>query len=186
MIKDIISDAKTRMQKAIEATRHEFASLRTGRASPALLEQIRIDYYGVPTPITQLATVTVPEPRLLVIQPWDKKMVKDVERGILKSELGLVPSSDGVHVRVPIPPLTEERRKELVKVAHKHAEEGRVAVRNVRREAKEMIERLEDEGGGVSEDEAKRAVDELQKMTDKCIADIDALLAAKDKEIMEL
>lgn len=185
MIKDIITDAKARMQKAIEATRHEFASLRTGRASPALLEQIRIDYYGVPTPITQLATVTVPEPRLLVIQPWDKKMVKDVERGILKSELGLVPSSDGVHVRVPIPPLTEERRKELVKVAHKHAEEGRVAVRNIRREAKEMIEQLEEEGG-VSEDEAKRALEELQKMTDKCIADIDALLAAKDKEVMEL
>lgn len=185
MIKDVIADAKARMQKAIEATRHEFASLRTGRASPALLEQIRIDYYGVPTPITQLATVTVPEPRLLVIQPWDKKMVKDVERGILKSELGLVPSSDGVHIRVPIPPLTEERRKELVKVAHKHAEEGRVAVRNIRREAKEMIEQLEEEGG-VSEDEAKRAVEELQRMTDKSIADIDALLAAKDKEIMEL
>lgn len=185
MINDVIADARSRMAKAIEATKHEFGALRTGRASPALLEQIRVDYYGAPTPINQLATVTVPEPRLLVIQPWDKKLVKDVERAILKSELGLVPSSDGVHVRVPIPQLTEERRKELVKVAHRHAEEGRVAIRNIRREAKEMIEELE-ESGEVSEDDAKRGLEDLQKLTDKSIADVDALLAAKDKEIMEV
>lgn len=184
MINDVIADAKAHMQKAVEATKREFAALRTGRASPALLEQIRVDYYGVQTPITQVATVTVPEPRLLVIHPWDKKMVKDVEKAILRSELGLMPSSDGVSVRVPIPPLTEERRKELVKVARKHAEEGRVAVRNVRRDAKEVIDRLEDDGD-VSEDDAKRGLDELQKLTDKVIAEIDALLAAKDKEIME-
>jgi len=127
----------------------------------------------------------VPEPRLLVIAPWDKKFVKDVERAILKSELGLVPSSDGTHVRVPIPSLTEERRKELVKVAHRHAEEGRVAIRNIRREAKEMIEELE-EAGEISEDDSKRGLEELQKLTDKAIADIDALLSAKDKEIMEV
>ncbi len=185
MIPDVLADARTRMQKAVEATRHELAALRTGRASPALLEQIRVDYYGVPTPITQMATVTVPEPRLLVIQPWDRKFVKEVEKAILKSDLGLVPSSDGVHVRVPIPPLTEERRRELVKVAHKHAEEGRVAIRNVRREAKEMIERLEDDGE-ISEDDARRALDELQKLTDRFIGEIDALVQAKDKEIMEL
>jgi len=185
MIADVISDTKTRMAKAIEATKHEFSSLRTGRASPALLEQIRIDYYGTPTPINQMATITVPEPRLLVVQPWDRKMVKDIERGILKSELGLNPSSDGTHVRVPIPALTEERRKELVKVAHRHAEEGRVAIRNVRREAKEMIEQLE-EDGDISEDDAKRGLDELQKLTDKYIADVEALLASKDKEIMEV
>jgi len=185
MIPDIMTDAKTRMAKAIDATKHEFGSLRTGRASPALLEQIRVDYYGTPTPVNQLATITVPEPRLLVVQPWDKKFVKDVERAILKSELGLVPSSDGVHVRVPIPSLTEERRKDLVKVAHRHAEEGRVAVRNIRREAKEMIEELE-ESGEVSEDDAERGIEELQKLTDKAIADVDALLAAKDKEIMEV
>lgn len=185
MINDVIADAKTRMQKAIEAVRHEFASLRTGRASPTLLEQIRVDYYGVATPITQVATVTVPEPRLLVIAPWDKKMVKDIEKAILKSELGLVPSSDGTHVRVPIPSLTQERRKELAKVAHKHAEEGRVAIRNVRREAKEMIEDLEEEGD-VSEDESKRGIDELQKLTDKFIAEVDTLLAAKEKEILEV
>jgi len=185
VIADVITDTKTRMAKAIEATKHEFSSLRTGRASPALLEQIRVDYYGTPTPINQLATITVPEPRLLVVQPWDRKMVKDIERGILKSELGLVPSSDGTHVRVPIPSLTEERRKELVKIAHRHAEEGRVAIRNVRREAKEMIEKLE-EDGDISEDDAKRGLDELQKLTDKYIADVEALLASKDKEIMEV
>jgi ribosome recycling factor len=185
MINDVIADAKTRMQKAIEAVRHEFASLRTGRASPTLLEQIRVDYYGVATPITQVATVTVPEPRLLVIAPWDKKMAKDIEKAILKSELGLMPSSDGTHVRVPIPQLTQERRKELAKVAHKHAEEGRVAIRNVRREAKEMIEELEEEGD-VSEDESKRGLDELQKLTDKFIAEVDGLLAAKEKEILEV
>ena len=185
MIADVITDTKTRMAKAIEATKHEFSSLRTGRASPALLEQIRVDYYGTPTPINQLATITVPEPRLLVVQPWDRKMVKDIERGILKSELGLNPSSDGTHVRVPIPALTEERRKELVKVAHRHAEEGRVAIRNVRREAKEMIEQFE-EDGDISEDDAKRGLDELQKLTDKYIADVEALLASKDKEIMEV
>ncbi len=183
MISDVIADAKARMQKAIEVTKHEFAALRTGRASPALLEQIRVDYYGVPTPITQLATITVPDPRLLVIQPWDRKMAKEVERAILKSELGLVPSSDGVVVRVPIPTLTEERRKELAKVARKHTEEGRVAIRNIRREAKEMIEELKDDGD-VSEDDAKRGLDELQKLTDKTIADIDKLLAAKEVEIM--
>ncbi|HEY3247399.1 MAG TPA: ribosome recycling factor [bacterium] len=185
MINDVMADAKSRMHKAIEATKHEFAALRTGRASPALLEQIRLDYYGVQTPIPQLATVSVPEPRLLVIQPWDKKMVKDVERAIMKSELGLVPSSDGTVVRVPIPSLTEERRKDLVKVARKHAEEGRVAIRNIRREAKELIEELEDDGE-VSEDDAKRGLDELQKLTDKSIADVDALLAAKETEIMEV
>jgi len=185
MINDVIADARSRMQKAIEAVRHEFASLRTGRASPTLLEQIRVDYYGLATPITQVATVTVPEPRLLVIAPWDKKMVKDIEKAILKSELGLMPSSDGTHVRVPIPPLTQERRKELAKVAHKNAEEGRVAIRNVRREAKEMIEDLEEEGD-VSEDESKRGLDELQKLTDKFIEEVDALLAAKEKEILEV
>ncbi len=185
MITDVIADAKTRMHKAIEATKHEFATLRTGRASPALLEHVRVEYYGVPTPITQLATITVPEARLLVIQPWDKSMVKEVERAILKSELGLVPASDGTHVRVPIPTLTEERRKDLAKMARKHTEEGRVAIRNIRREAKEMIEDLKKDGD-VSEDDAKRGIDDLQKVTDKTIADVDKLLAAKEAEIMEV
>src|SRR3972149_2965396 len=182
---DVINDAKSRMQKALEATRHEFASIRTGRANPALLEQIKVDYYGALTPVNQLATITVPEPRLLVVAPWDKKMVKDVERAILKSELGLVPSSDGTVIRIPIPTLTEERRRDLVKVVRKHAEEGRVAVRNIRREAKEMIEELE-ESGDVSEDAAQRAMEELQKLTDELIAAVDKALEAKEKEILEL
>ncbi|MGH2452592.1 MAG: ribosome recycling factor [bacterium] len=185
MSAEVITDAKTRMGKALEATRHEFAAVRTGRANPALLEQIRVDYYGVPTPVNQLATVSVPEPRLLVIQPWDKKMVKDVERAILKSELGLMPSSDGVVIRLPIPSLTEERRRDLVKVVRKHAEEGRIAVRNVRREAKEMIEDLERDGE-VSEDASLRAVEELQRLTDEFIAGVDRALEGKEKEILEL
>lgn len=185
MTEDVIKDAKSRMQKAVEATRREFSSVRTGRANPALLEQVKVDYYGVSTPINQVATVTVPEPRLLVVAPWDKKMVKDVERAILKSELGLTPSSDGAVIRLPIPPLTEERRRDLAKVVRRQAEEGRVAVRNIRREAKEMIEELE-EAGEVSEDGARRALEELQKLTDEFIAAVDKALEAKEKEIMEL
>jgi len=185
MMDDVIKDAKTRMQKALEATRREFAAIRTGRANPALLEQVKVDYYGVPTPVNQLATITVPEPRLLVVAPWDKQFVKDVERAILKSELGLVPSSDGTAIRIPIPTLTEERRRDLVKIVRRHAEEGRVAVRNVRREGKEMIEELEEEGE-VSEDDSQRALAELQKTTDEFIAAVDKALEAKEKEIMEL
>jgi len=185
MTEDVIKDAKSRMQKAVEATRREFSSVRTGRANPALLEQVKVDYYGVSTPINQVATVTVPEPRLLVVAPWDKQMVKDVERAILKSELGLTPSSDGAVIRLPIPPLTEERRRDLAKVVRRQTEEGRVAVRNIRREAKEMIEELE-EAGEVSEDGAKRALEELQKLTDEFIATVDKAMEAKEKEIMEL
>ncbi len=185
MTEDVIKDAKSRMQKAVEATRREFSSVRTGRANPALLEQVKVDYYGVSTPINQVATVTVPEPRLLVVAPWDKQMVKDIERAILKSELGLTPSSDGAVIRLPIPPLTEERRRDLAKVVRRQTEEGRVAVRNIRREAKEMIEELE-EAGEVSEDGAKRALEELQKLTDEFIATVDKALEAKEKEIMEL
>lgn len=181
----IVADAKTHMQKAVEAAKREFASVRTGRASPALLERVTVDYYGTPTPITQVATVTVPEPRLLVIQPWDKSLVREIERAIQKSELGLVPSSDGVLIRLPIPSLTGERRKELVKLAHKQAEEARVAVRNVRRDHKDRLERLEKKGD-LSEDDVRRAVDELQKLTDRTVGEIDALLAAKEKEITEV
>lgn len=185
MTEDVIKDAKARMEKAVEATRREFSTVRTGRANPALLEQVKVDYYGVSTPVNQLATVTVPEPRLLVVAPWDKKMVKDVERAILKSELGLTPSSDGSVIRLPIPPLTEERRRDLVKVVRRQAEEGRVAVRNVRREAKEMIEEFE-EAGEISEDGAQRALEDLQKITDEFVAAVDKALEAKEKEIMEL
>lgn len=181
----VVADARARMQKAVDAARREFASVRTGRASPALLDRVMVDYYGVPTPVTQVATVSVPDPRLLIIQPWDKNMLREVERAIQKSELGLVPSNDGVVIRLPIPSLTGERRKELVRVVHKQAEEARVAIRNVRREHKERLERLEKKGE-LPEDEARRAVDELQRLTDQHIKEIDALLAAKEREIMEV
>jgi len=168
----------------VEVTARELATLRTGRASPALLEHIKVEYYGTHVPLNQLATITAPEPRLLVVQPWDRSAAKAIEKAILQSELGLVPSSDGVVLRVPIPPLTEERRRELVRVARKHAEEGRVAVRNVRREAKETLEELE-EAREISEDQARRAQEELQKLTDRFIAEIDALLQKKEAEILE-
>jgi ribosome recycling factor len=185
MIEDVINDAKAHMQKTLEATRRELASLRTGRASPALLDHIRVDYYQTPTPINQLATITVPEARLLVVQPWDKSATKEIERALLKSDLGLVPNSDGVVIRLPIPQLTEERRKDLVKVSRKHGEEGRVAIRNVRREAKEMLEELEKDGE-ISEDDSRRAQERLQRLTDEMIATLDRLLATKEKEIMEV
>jgi ribosome recycling factor len=185
MTEEVLADARARMLKAVEATRREFASLRTGRASPGILEQVRVDYYQTPTPINQLATILVPEPRLLVIQPWDKSIVRDVERAILKSDLGLVPSSDGVVIRIPIPTLTEERRRDLVKLARRQAEEGRVAIRNIRREAKEMLEQFE-EAGEISEDESRRGLDRLQQLTDDTIAQLDRLLHAKEQEIMEV
>lgn len=181
----LIADAKTHMHKAVEAAKREFGSVRTGRASPALLERVMVDYYGVSTPVTQVASITVPDPRLLVIQPWDKSLVREVERAIQKSELGLVPSNDGAVIRLPIPSLTGERRKELVKVVHKQAEEARVSVRNIRRDHKEKLERLEKKGD-LSEDETRRAVDELQKLTDQHTKEIDTLLAAKEKEITEV
>ncbi|MER3456218.1 MAG: ribosome recycling factor [candidate division GAL15 bacterium] len=185
MIQDVLNDARARMQKAVEATARELGSLRTGRASPALLEHIKVEYYGTQVPLNQLATISVLEPRLLVVQPWDRNATKAIEKAILQSELGLVPSSDGVVLRVPIPPLTEERRRELVRVARKHAEEGRVAVRNVRREARQTLEELE-EAREISEDELHRAQEELQKLTDRFIAEIDALLQKKEAEILEV
>jgi ribosome recycling factor len=181
----VINDAKVHMQKTVDATRREFGSIRTGRATPALLERITVEYYGVQTPINQVATVTAPDPRLLVVQPWDKSLLKDVERALLKSELGLVPSSDGAIIRLPIPALTEERRRELVKVVRKHAEEGRVAIRNIRRDHKDKLEHLEKDGK-MSEDDSRRAVDELQKLTDRYVKEIDTLLSAKEAEIMEV
>ncbi len=183
MIEDVFNDAKGHMQKTLDAMRRELATLRTGRASPALLEHIRVEYYGTPTPLVQLAVTSVPEPRMLVVKPFDKNSTKDIERAILKSDLGLVPNSDGTLIRIPIPTLTEERRRDLVKVARKHGEEGRVAIRNVRREAKEMLEELEEEGE-VSEDDSRRAQERLQHLTDEMIAHLDRVLAAKEKEIM--
>ncbi|NMB02679.1 MAG: ribosome recycling factor [Firmicutes bacterium] len=185
MIDQIMQDGKTRMDEVIAATKRAFSSVRTGRANPALLDRIMVSYYGTPTPLNQMASVSVPEPRLLVVTPWDKGAIKDIEKAILTSDLGLVPNNDGTVIRLAIPTLTEERRKELVRVVRKDAEDYRVAVRNIRRDMNEAIKKLE-KNGDVSEDEARRAQDETQDLTNEYINDIDELLKAKEKEIMEV
>jgi ribosome recycling factor len=185
MTDEVLADAKAHMQKTLDATRREFSALRAGRANPALLEHLRVEYYGAPTPLQSLATINAPEPRLLVVKPFDKTAMKDIERAIMQSDLGLNPASDGTLLRIPIPSLTEERRRDLVKVARKHAEEGRVAIRNIRRDAKEMLEQFEQDGE-ISEDESRRGVDRLQHVTDEMIAHLDRLLQTKEQEIMEV
>lgn len=185
MIKDIISDAEERMQKAIEFLSKDLAGLRAGRANPAMVEKITVEYYSTPTPLNQLANISVPEARLLVIQPWDKTIIPGIEKAIMKSDLGINPSNDGNVIRLAIPQLTEERRKDLVKVVRKRAEEAKVAVRNIRREANDLLKSSEKDKL-ISEDENKKGMDEIQKTTDKNIKDIDMILQAKEKEIMEV
>jgi ribosome recycling factor len=184
-IEDLVQDAGRRMDKSVEATQAEFATLRTGRASPALLDRVQIDYYGQQTPLKQLATISAPEPRMLTIQPFDPNSVSTIERAIQESDLGLTPSNDGKLIRLPIPQLTEERRKELVKVVRHMAEEGRVAVRNVRRDAIHHLKELVD-NGEVGSDEEHRAEDRVQKLTDEHVHEIDELLKRKEAEIMEV
>ncbi|MBO8159382.1 ribosome recycling factor [Thermosyntropha sp.] len=185
MIKNIINDAEERMKKAIDHLKQDLASLRAGRANPAMLDKVMVDYYGTPTPINQLANITVPEARLLVVQPWDKSCIPEIEKAILKSDLGVNPTNDGNVIRVAIPQLTEERRKELVKVAKKRAEDAKVAVRNIRREANDTIKATEKDKV-ISEDEAKKAIDEVQKLTDKYVKEIDVIFQTKEKDIMEV
>ena len=185
MVDDLIQDATRRMDKSVEAVRHEFNSVRTGRASPALLDRIQVDYYGQPTPLKQLATINVPEPRLLTIQPFDPNSLRSIERSIQESDLGLTPSNDGKLIRLPIPQLTEERRKELVRVVRHLAEEGRVAVRNVRRDVMHHLKELVDEGE-IGADEEHRAEDRAQKLTDEHVKTIDDVLKHKEAEILEV
>ena len=185
MIDDVLKDAGRRMDKTVEATKHEFTTIRTGRASAALLERVQVTAYGTKMPINQLATISVPEPRLLTITPFDKSIMKDIEKGILESDLGLTPSNDGQLIRLPIPQLTEERRKELVKQVRHLAEEGRVAARNVRRDALHHLKEAE-KNGETGSDDVHRAEDRLQKVTDEHVAAIDAALKAKESEIMEV
>jgi ribosome recycling factor len=184
-IDDFIQDATHRMDKSVEATHDHFNSVRTGRASPALLDRIQIDYYGVPTPLRNIATINVPEPRLLTIQPFDPSAMKQIERAILESDLGLTPSNDGKIIRLPIPQLTEERRKEYVKLARHMAEEGRVAVRNVRRDVMRHLEELV-KNGDVGDDDERAAEARVQKLTDEHTAKIDDLLKRKEADIMEV
>jgi ribosome recycling factor len=184
-VRELVTQAEDLMKKAVEHLRKELLAVRTSRATPALLDKVMVNYYGTPTPVNQLATISVPEPRLLLVQPWDKSVLGEIERAIMKSDLGLTPMNDGTVIRLVLPQLTQERRQELVKVVRKKAEEGRVAVRNIRREINENLKARQKEGG-FSEDELKRLQGEVQKLTDKYIKEIDDLLAAKEKEIMEV
>ncbi len=185
MIENFLGDATQRMDKSVEATHEHFNSVRTGRASAALLDRIQIDYYGTPTPLKNLATINTPEPRMLVIQPFDPSAIKQIEKAVLESDLGLTPSSDGKLVRLPIPQLTEERRKELVKLVRHMAEEGKVAVRNVRRDAIKHLEELV-KNGDVGDDDERAAETRVQKVTDEHVGKIDDLLKRKEAEIMEV
>src|SRR5947207_2968464 len=184
-IDDLIQDAQRRMDKSVEAAQHEFNTLRTGRASAALLDRVQIDYYGTKTPLKQLATINAPEPRMLTVQPFDPSSVSAIERAIQESDLGLTPSNDGKLIRLPIPQLTEERRKELVKVARQMAEDGRVAVRNVRRDVMHHLKELVD-GGEAGSDEERRAEERVQKLTDDHTERIDDILKRKEEEILEV
>ena len=185
MTKQIIKDAEDRMKKSVEVFRHELAGMKAGRATPALLDKIRVDYYGTPSPVSQVANIEVTDSRTLAIKPWDRSMIKAIEKAILTSDLGINPNNDGVVIRLTIPPMTEDRRKDLVKVVHKRTEEERVAVRNIRRDANDAIKKAEKDKT-VSEDESKRAQDDIQKLTDKTIKEVDQIMAQKEKEIMEV
>ncbi|WP_296303215.1 ribosome recycling factor [uncultured Desulfovibrio sp.] len=184
-IETILLDTEDRMEKAMSALEREFAKLRTGRASTSLVDGIKADYYGTPTPISQMASVAVPDSRTITIQPWDKGGIAVVEKAILKSDLGLTPVNDGKIIRISIPPLTEERRKELVKVSRKYGEEAKVAVRNVRRDANDSLKKLEKDKT-ITEDEQKKAEADVQKLTDKFVGEVDKKCAAKEKEIMDI
>ena len=184
MIDELYEETRDRMGKTIEALKHELNRVRTGRASLSLLDGIRVDYYGTPTALNQMASLSIPESRLIVIQPWDASVIKEIEKALLKSDLGLTPSSDGKVVRIAIPPLTEERRKQLVKVVYKISEDHKVAARNIRRDSNEMLKSFKKDGD-ISEDAAFKAQDEIQKITDEFIKRIDEIIKAKEKEILE-
>jgi len=184
MIESIYQETRESMGKSIDALRNEFNKVRTGRASLTILDGIRVDYYGTQTPLNQMATLSVPESRLIAIQPWDVSVIKEIEKAILKSDLGLTPSNDGKIIRISIPPLTEERRKELVKVINKISEDHKIAVRNIRRDSNELLKGLKKDGD-ISEDDAFKAQDQVQKITDEHIKLIDDVNKDKEKEILE-
>ena len=185
MISDVIASSEERLKKSIEALKREFGALRAGRATPSLLDKVMVDYYGTPTPVNQVAKVSVPEPRMIMIQPWEKAMLHEIEKAIMKSELGLSPNSDGTAIRLSIPQLTQERRKELVKTVNKKGEEAKVAIRNIRRDANEHIKKLEKDKE-ITEDESKKGLEKFQKIVDGYIKNVDSLKEAKEKESMEV
>ena len=184
-LNEIIAQQEERMNKSIDALKHKFASIRTGRASTALLDGITVDYYGTPSPTNQVANISVPEPRMIVIAPWDKSMMPAIEKAIMMSDLGLNPNNDGEQIRLAIPQLTEERRKEIVKVVNKEAEDAKVAVRNIRRDANDALKK-EEKAKTITEDVAKDGQDKIQKVTDKFIKAIDDLRAIKEKDVLEV
>ena len=184
MIQETLQECRDRMGKSLAALENELKRIRTGRASTSLLDGIKIDYYGAPTPLSQTATISVPESRLITIQPWDATIIKDIEKAILKSDIGLTPSNDGKLIRIAVPPLSEQRRKELVKQVHKCCEEYKVAVRNIRRDSNELIKGFKKDGE-ISEDDAFKTQDKIQKLTDEYILKIDEVYKAKEKEILE-
>lgn len=185
MPNSVFNDAKMRMEKAVQALRRDLASLRAGRATPSLLEKVQVEYYGTLTPINQLANVSAPEPRLLVIQPWDKSTIANIEKALQKSDLGITPNNDGDVIRITIPPLTEERRAELVKVVKKSGEEAKVSIRNVRRDANDALKKKE-KSGDISEDEGRRHQEGIQQLTDQYVKEIDEAIDSKEKDIMSV
>ncbi len=185
MVEEVLQEAERKMRKAVEATREEFAVVRTGKASTSLLNRISVDYYGQSTPLNQISSITVPEPNLLLVAPYDKSIIKEVERAILQSDLGLNPVSDGSVIRLPVPRLNEERRREMIKLVRARAEEGRVAVRNVRREGIEDLRAFEKESE-ITKDDLRRGEEEMQKLTDRFVHEIDEMLKVKEKELMEV
>jgi ribosome recycling factor len=184
MLDDIYQDARESMGKTIIALNNELSRVRTGRANLSLLDGIRVDYYGTPTPVNQMASLSVPESRLITIQPWDVSVIKDIEKALLKSDLGLTPSNDGKIIRLAIPPLTEERRKQLAKSVHKICEDHKIAIRNIRRDANELLKSLKKDGD-IAEDEAFKGQDQVQKITDEFVKQIDDIFKEKEKEILE-
>jgi len=185
MLDDILKDTKEAMDKVIDALKKNLATIRTGRAAPGMLDGVRVDYYGSPTPLNQLATVSVPDPRMLVVKPFDKKALKDIERAIVEANLGFNPANDGEQIRLPMPPLSTERRKEYVKLSKTKGEDAKVAIRNVRRDNNEMIKEATGEGS-LTQDEEKRGLKSIQDLTDAYVKTVDELLTKKEKEIMEV
>jgi len=185
MVQDVIKSAAADMEKAAAGLKRELARIRTGRANAALLDEVRVDYYGTPSPLSQVGTIAIPEPRLITITPWERKLVPDIEKAILKADLGLNPSSDGTLIRVPIPALTEERRKEMVKQVKRHGEEHKITVRNIRRDANEALKKLE-KNKEITEDALKLGEKEVQDLTDRMVKQIDDIVHAKEKDILEV
>lgn len=185
MLKELLNECEGKMKITLELLRKDYSTLRAGRANPSILDRITVEYYGTPTPLVQMANISAPEPRLLLIQPWDKTSISNIEKAIQKSDLGINPSNDGSVIRIAIPQLTEERRQELVKVVHKKAEEARVSTRNVRRDYNDKV-KAQEKAKEITEDEAKKCLDDIQKMTDKYIKEIDRVADLKEKEIMEV